>query len=942
MSPNVIGQTLFVIITLSFNVSCSSTWVSTIAQGESIVKSTNDQRKYQRILLPNNLDVLLISDPSTDKAAAALDLYVGSYQNPIQRQGLAHFLEHMLFLGTKQFPESGAYQTFVSEHGGSHNASTGLEHTNYFFDINADYLTNALDRFAPFFTDPVFDAKYVDRERNAVESEYRLKYKNDGRRQWDVLREIANPNHPLSKFNVGGLSTLSDSEHSSVRSELIDFYDTYYSANLMTLAVLGKEPINELEKIVRDRFTAIKDKQVVIKASQDSFIETADLPMQVNVQPLKDTRELELLFELPKLNTYWQSKPAQYLASIIGDEGEGSLLQALKAKGWANSLYAGTVVKDRGAGIFTINIGLTPEGYKSRDQIVIELFAWIKLIKEKGIEQWRQQEQAILGEIAFRYAEKKPPAPYVTSIARNMHHYKGADILRGPYVISQYSPSVVSNIAAQLSPNNMLMFVTAPNAEINRYSQYYNTPYLTRNLGAEYVNRIKTGVPEFKLRLAAPNPFIPSELALIEAPSFTKPRLYKQQPELRVWHLQNTEFGTPKGQVVIFLRSKLSQHLDGLAATRLYAAYIKDQLNKDLYPALMAGLSYSISANQQGLSIVIGGYSDKQAVLLDKVIAAVVNPSWNKQRFNMVKEKLIREKENAKRDYPFRQVIAFFYAVLEGRWTSAEQAQALKTIDITQLQQFSLQLLQSFNGEILIAGNHQQASLERLIAPLDLINLKAFDVTTKVAKLRRMDINRTVKVDHNDAVLIQYIQGDTDSIKERATLSLLSQMISAPFYNELRTQKQLGYVVSAFPMHRNRVPGIGMLVQSPVASEQALKTAFNDFIQGFKQSVQILSEDDLERHKRALLVNIEKAPDNLSELSSRHLQSLNLGYEDFDFRANVANAIRSISVSEIQAAYQRLILHKPRRLWVQTQDGDDHTKVPADSGSIDQQYLFVN
>ena len=239
---------LFLFITTS----CSSKLLisTTILESETIVKSANDQRQYKRIQLPNHLDVVLISDPTTDKAAAALDLYIGSYQNPKQRQGLAHFLEHMLFLGTKQFPKADAYQTFISEHGGSHNASTALEHTNYFFDVNADALTQALDRFAPFFTDPLFDANYVDRERNAVESEYQLKYKNDGRRQWDVLREIANPQHPLSKFNVGSLDTLSDNKQSSVREELIEFYDKYYSANLMTLVVLGKQTLDQLDKIV--------------------------------------------------------------------------------------------------------------------------------------------------------------------------------------------------------------------------------------------------------------------------------------------------------------------------------------------------------------------------------------------------------------------------------------------------------------------------------------------------------------------------------------------------------------------------------------------------------------------------------------------------------------------------------------------------------------------
>ena len=101
--------------------------------GASLIKSENDQRSYRRLTLKNDLDVLLISDPNTDKAAVAIDLYMGSYQNPEQTEGLAHFLEHMLFLGTQRYPSAGEYQTFISEHGGSHNASTSLEHTNYFF-----------------------------------------------------------------------------------------------------------------------------------------------------------------------------------------------------------------------------------------------------------------------------------------------------------------------------------------------------------------------------------------------------------------------------------------------------------------------------------------------------------------------------------------------------------------------------------------------------------------------------------------------------------------------------------------------------------------------------------------------------------------------------------------------------------------------------------------
>ena len=166
---------------------------------------------------------------------------VGSGDNPPGRGGLAHFLEHMLFLGTDKYPDAAEYERYITEHGGSRNAYTSFEHTNYFFDVNAPYLPEALDRFAQFFIAPRFDAQYVDREKNAVEAEYQMGLKSDPRRGLDVLQEVMNQGHPYSQFSVGSLDSLADRPGSSVRDELIKFYDKHYSANAMRLVVLGAE-----------------------------------------------------------------------------------------------------------------------------------------------------------------------------------------------------------------------------------------------------------------------------------------------------------------------------------------------------------------------------------------------------------------------------------------------------------------------------------------------------------------------------------------------------------------------------------------------------------------------------------------------------------------------------------------------------------------------------
>ncbi|KAJ1627491.1 Metalloenzyme, LuxS/M16 peptidase-like protein, partial [Pavlovales sp. CCMP2436] len=89
-----------------------------------IIKPEADARSYLFLTLPNRLRVMLVSDLEADKAAACMDVHVGSVSDPEKLPGLAHFLEHMLFLGTEKFPKEGEYHEFLSAHGGAHNAYT--------------------------------------------------------------------------------------------------------------------------------------------------------------------------------------------------------------------------------------------------------------------------------------------------------------------------------------------------------------------------------------------------------------------------------------------------------------------------------------------------------------------------------------------------------------------------------------------------------------------------------------------------------------------------------------------------------------------------------------------------------------------------------------------------------------------------------------------------
>ena len=139
-----------------------------------IIKSQSDKRNYKTVMLGNKLRCLLIQDEEADKSCAALDVHVGASLDPKDHYGTAHFLEHMLFMGSEKFPKENEYSEFITNNGGYSNAFTSMTDTNYHFEVANDKFGEALDIFAQFFLCPLLGESQADREMNAVDSEYNM------------------------------------------------------------------------------------------------------------------------------------------------------------------------------------------------------------------------------------------------------------------------------------------------------------------------------------------------------------------------------------------------------------------------------------------------------------------------------------------------------------------------------------------------------------------------------------------------------------------------------------------------------------------------------------------------------------------------------------------------------------------------------------------------
>jgi len=221
------------------------------------------RQEYKYITLPNGLKAALVTAPQAAKAAFALAVGAGSAADPDDVPGLAHFCEHLLFMGSEKYPDENVYSEQISRGGGYTNAYTSDAITNFQGSVSAEMLAEVLDIFANFFVKPLFKRDGVARELQAVNSEHSKNIPNDNWRLHRVRSLQSLPGSLLNRFSTGNVDTLGTEPEKrgvDVIARLRDYFAKYYRADNMYLTVICPAAgftMAELEALVRRVFGSI-------------------------------------------------------------------------------------------------------------------------------------------------------------------------------------------------------------------------------------------------------------------------------------------------------------------------------------------------------------------------------------------------------------------------------------------------------------------------------------------------------------------------------------------------------------------------------------------------------------------------------------------------------------------------------------------------------------
>lgn len=895
----------------------------------------------------------MASDPETDKAGATMDVNVGSFSDPPLLPGLAHCVEHMLFLGTTKYPKEDAYISYIEAHSGTRNATTGSTSTKYYFEIATPApipstvdspFRGALDRFSQFFISPLFLENALDREIRAIDSENKNNLQSDFWRVWLLKGALSNPGHPWGHFSTGNWATLHDlpiAQGLRIQDECIKFYSQYYSANRMKLAVLGGEDLDTLQHWVEELFSPIKNMNLDQRRWDGISVYTdRELLTQTFVKPVSESHSLELVFPYRDEEKFYESHPSHYLSHLISHEGPGSILAYTRDKGWADGLSASEQSLCTGSSTFKIRVNLTKDGLKHYQKVVNVVFQAIAMIREQDPQRWIVDEQMRIKEINFRFQQKSSPIATTATLASNMQKsYRRMHILSGPVTIKKFDPELIVEAISYVRPDNFQLIIVSQDfsGDWDQKEKWYGTEYKTGKIPKDFLAGIQQAFeckeqrPE-ELHFPHRNEFIPNNFEVEKKGAVDLPGAPHQighDNKIRTWHKKDDKFRVPKAHVRIALWMSHLTTREFMLCT-LHRELVTDALREHLYHATICSLWFTITNDSNGYFVTVGGYNDKLYDLFERVLVQIRDMEVQEDRFKIVVERVNRELRNEGCQEPYHQIGTYSrWLRTEKYFLADELLEELKNITPTDVQQFYAQALaKGINMEALCHGNLNEGEALRFTnLAEDMLKPKRFSSYQKPTRRSLVYPSGCNFIDErqskdpanpNNCIEYNLYVGHSQDRGLRVNVLLLDQLTKTPAFHQLRTIEQLGYAIFSGISTADAWSGYKITIQSEKDC-RFLESRVENFLSIFEKTLKGMSEDEFESHKRAVINHLLEKPKSLDQENMMIWTHIVNNTYDFKQAEEDVKHITSLTKQTAIAFYAQFISpSSPRRAKIST------------------------
>ena len=901
-----------------------------------INKSPNDERDYAAVTLDNGLKVLMVSDPTTEKSAAALSVGVGAFSDPMDFQGMAHYLEHMLFMGSESFPEPDGYMNFAAENGGSSNAYTSSEITNYMITIENTAFPEALHRLSEFFSAPILDPGYIQKEKNAVNAEWSMRRESEGRSIYRLQRALLGE-HPANRFTIGNLETLADKSDRELHPATIAFFEKYYSANLMSLVLISPLPAAEMAVLAEQHFSLIPNKNVEkpVVTTEVSFDDVAG--KLIRFKPQRDLRELRLSYLIDNNQSEWRSKPGDYLGYVIGSEMPGTPADKLKSLGLISQLITSSYESLYGNyGTFEISVQLTPDGMKRREDIVEVLTGYIELLRQEGVDDRYADEYKQSLENRFTFLEKTDDFSYASSLAAAMQDYPIENVIDAPYRFDGFNQAAVDSLLGQLVPKRLNVWYISQEEPTDSELEFYVGPHSVEDLVPIEAANALAAANRLGLTLPSKNGLLPANFDLREPSTEATPIAVADN--VTFW-LKGSDYfaGLPKGFARIQLSSDLALNsVDNQVYLSLWQSLYDLKQARLATEASIAGMSLNLDASN-GITLTVSGFTDKQPELLERALAGLrVAPT--ELEFGQAVERYLRRIENSKRAFPYTRFTPLLGLLTrEGRFSDTSLVLAASKANRADFTAFTETVLADSHVRGFFFGNYNEADVQsayqqisKTLTPSASSGYARAGIYDPEPSATLM-LNLEVPVD--DLGMMYAFAAPEASVKNQALSRILARHLRVRAFETLRTEEQLGYAAGGGALDLYLHPMVIFYIQTPVKGPQDMLDRFNAYTLEYRDELMGLSEESFDKFKAGVLTALTEPPKNLSSEAGPFASDWAIERYDFDTRAKLISAVESATLDDVQTFYDSTVFGESRSRIVIQLKGQRYGSEPF--GTID-------
>lgn len=823
--------------------------------------------------LSNDMQIMTISNPRFTKSGAALAVEAGSYDDPTDAPGLAHFLEHVLFISNEEYPNTDELMNYVSQNGGETNAYTDTTHTNYGFSVSHGAFEGALSRFSAFFDKPTFDPRFIEKEKNAVHSEYQKNLNSDNWRTQAVSQLFMNPEHPGSRNFIGSLKSLEKVD----REKILGFYKGHYSSNLMNVVLASPLKPEELRQLALRYFERIENRKLVAKDHTGLIYKPNDHKMIVS-KPIIDQNKLMISFQAPTMPHWsWKYKLGDLFTYILGHEGEGSLSSLLKQEGSILGLNVG-----QGDEVTTLELSLTEVGLKNIPSILNKVFNYIEYTKTQGLSPEIFQDSKAAQDLVFQDLRFDPELSIMQGLARLLGRYPGVHVIEKALLYFDYRPDLFREYVHRFfSFERAQIQLSTSTAKGDKIEPHFNVQYTTEDLPPVTIDSSTWTA------FAMPHSpaYFPKNFDLVAESNNTSEAVSLSERAGVMLNKNDVELGDARATVDVIIHSSLPNTLRNQVLNALYVMVKGFELSQWRGEVENSHYAFALETfDQKKRKISLRGYSDQMIPILHDLFAGsslsapMSEVVVSEAQFQNIKKRYRERLNNVMVSEPYKVLGFLAGSLFQKKDSIAEQTAMLETLQLEDLRQYSKDFFNENYLQIFTYGNWTLKQSEEIYKSFfEALNKKApygnpDDGT--VAFVPEKDLfrwpqqNEKIELvfkgsDPNNGIQQYWTFGDWTMEQDVYGL-FLNLMLGSSYFEELRTNQQLGYIVGATVAVSEGQINLMTRIQSNRHPQELARLSSDFLVQAIKEKTRDLTEEQFQSFKTISLEKLQKqAPDVL-------------------------------------------------------------------------------